>query len=96
MFLPRVAVKIVIAVVAIAALGAVVGAIWVGSQPLRADGGRRPLRVGHPPRRGPAGKAEALGWNVAVDEGALRAGPAAALGVTADRQGRARRSTTPR
>ncbi len=72
--------KIVIAVVAAAALAAVVGAIWVGSSLFERTVVPDPYASGihHDADRR---KAETLGWNVSVDEGALRAGPAASLSV---------------
>ncbi len=73
--------KIVIAIVAALALGAVVGAIWVGMNTFERTVVADPYESGihHDADRR---KAQALGWNVAVDEGSLRASPAATLAVT--------------
>lgn len=73
--------KIVIAIVAALALGAVVGAVWVGMNSFERTVVADPYESGihHDADRR---KAQALGWNVAVDEGALRASPQAALAVT--------------
>ena len=73
--------KIVIAIVAIAALGAVVGAIWVGASSFERTVVADPYDSGihHDEDRK---KAQSLGWNVAIDEGALRAGPEATLTAT--------------
>lgn len=73
--------KIAIAIVVAAALGAVVGAIWVGSRSFERTVVADPYESGihHDADRK---KALSLGWNVVVDEGALRAGPSAALDVT--------------
>ena len=72
--------KIVIAIVAAVALAAVVGAIWVGARTFERTVVADPYESGihHDADRR---KAQALGWNVAVDEGSLRAGPEAALAV---------------
>jgi nitrogen fixation protein FixH len=73
-------VKIVIAVVAAAALAAVVGAVWVGARTFERTVVADPYESGihHDADRR---KAQALGWIVAVDEGSLRAGPEAAVAV---------------
>lgn len=73
--------KIVIAIVVAAGLGAVVGAIWVGNRSFERTVVADPYESGihHDADRK---KAQALGWNVVVDEGALRAGPNARLNVT--------------
>jgi nitrogen fixation protein FixH len=73
-------VKIVIAIVAAAALAAVVGAVWVGSRTFERTVVADPYESGihHDADRR---RAEALGWTIAVDEGALRAGPEAALAI---------------
>jgi nitrogen fixation protein FixH len=73
-------VKIVIAIVAAAALGAVVGAVWVGARSFERTVVADPYDSGihHDADRK---KAQALGWNVVVDESALRAGREAALTV---------------
>ena len=72
--------KIVIAIVAAAALAAVVGAVWVGARTFERTVVADPYESGihHDADRR---KAQALGWIVAVDEGSLRAGPEAALAV---------------
>jgi hypothetical protein len=71
-------VKIVIAIVAAAALAAVVGAVWVGSRTFERTVVADPYESGihHDADRR---RAQALGWTIAVDEGSLRAGPAATL-----------------
>jgi FixH len=73
-------VKIVIAIVVAAALGAVVGAIWIGASVNERTVVADPYESGihHDADRR---KAQALGWSVTVDEGALRAGPEATLAV---------------
>ena len=73
--------KIVIAVVAIVALGAVVGAIWVGASSFERTVVADPYESGihHDADRA---RARSLGWNVTIDEGVLRAGPAATLTAT--------------
>jgi nitrogen fixation protein FixH len=73
-------VKIVIAIVAAVALAAVVSAVWVGARTFERTVVADPYESGihHDADRR---KAQALGWNVAVEEGALRAGPEAALAV---------------
>jgi nitrogen fixation protein FixH len=74
-------VKIVIAIVAALALGAVAGAVWVGMNSFERTVVPDPYESGihHDADRR---KAQALGWNVAVDEDSLRAGPAATLAVS--------------
>jgi hypothetical protein len=74
-------VKIVIAIVAAAALGAVVGAVWVGTRSFERTVVADPYDSGihHDADRK---KAQALGWNVGVDESSLRAGPETGLTVT--------------
>ncbi len=73
--------KLVIAIVAAAGLAAVAGAIWVGTSSFERTVVADPYESGihHDADRK---KAQALGWNVAVDEGSLRAGPEASLSVT--------------
>lgn len=72
--------KIVIAIVVVVGLGAVAGAIWVGNRSFERTVVADPYESGihHDADRK---KAQALGWNVVVDEGALRAGPEARLEV---------------
>ena len=72
--------KIVIAIVAAAALAAVLGAVWVGSRTFERTVVADPYESGihHDADRR---KAEALGWIIGVDEGSLRAGPEATLAV---------------
>jgi nitrogen fixation protein FixH len=74
-------VKIVIAIVAALALGAVVAAVWVGMNSFERTVVADPYESGihHDADRR---KAQALGWNVAVDEDSLRASPAATLTVS--------------
>jgi nitrogen fixation protein FixH len=74
-------VKIVIAIVAALALGAVVGAVWVGMNSFEKTVVADPYESGihHDADRR---KAQALGWNVVVDEDSLRAGPAATLAAS--------------
>ncbi|MEY2669684.1 MAG: hypothetical protein RJA59_2322, partial [Pseudomonadota bacterium] len=72
--------KIVIAIVVAVGLGAVVGAIWVGNRSFERTVVADPYESGihHDADRK---KAQSLGWNVVVDEGALRAGRDARLEV---------------
>lgn len=73
--------KLLIAVVAAAALSAVVGAVWVGSRSFERTVVANPYEAGihHDDARR---RAQELGWNVWVDESALRAGPAARLSAS--------------
>ncbi len=73
--------KVVIAIVVAVALGAVVGAVWVGTRSFERTVVADPYESGihHDADRK---KAQALGWNVVVDEDALRAGPEAALTIS--------------
>jgi nitrogen fixation protein FixH len=70
--------KLLIAVVAAAALAAVVGAVWVGSRSFERTVVANPYEAGihHDDARR---RAQELGWSVWVDESGLRAGPAARL-----------------
>jgi nitrogen fixation protein FixH len=72
--------KLVIAVVAAAALAAVVGAVWVGTRTFERTVVADPYETGihHDADRR---RARELGWNARVDEGGLRAGPDARLSV---------------
>ena len=79
--------KLVIAVVAAAVLGVVGVTIWVASRSYERTVVANPYESGihHDADRL---RAQALGWSVTVDEGSLRAGPEARLGVTlADKGG---------
>ena len=72
--------KLVIAAVAVAALGAVVAAVWVGSSMYERTVVADPYQSGlhHDAHRK---QAETLGWTLAVDETGLVAGPKARLTV---------------
>jgi nitrogen fixation protein FixH len=74
-------VKLVIAIVAVLALGAVGATIWVGTRTFERTVVADPYESGihHDADRR---RAQALGWSMAVDETGLRAGPSARLGVT--------------
>jgi nitrogen fixation protein FixH len=73
-------VKAVIAVVVAVGLSAVVGAIWVGTRTFERTVVPDPYEAGihHDADRR---RARELGWDAAVDEGSLRAGPQARLAV---------------
>jgi len=74
-------VKLVIAIVAVLALGAVGATIWIGTRTFERTVVADPYESGihHDADRH---RAQKLGWTIAVDETGLRAGPSARLGVT--------------
>ena len=73
--------KLVIAVIATMVLGVVAATIWVASRSYERTVVANPYESGihHDADRQ---RAQALGWDLVVDEGGLRAGPEAALAVT--------------
>jgi nitrogen fixation protein FixH len=73
-------VKLVIAIVAVLALGAVGATIWIGSRTFERTVVADPYESGihHDADRH---RAEKLGWSMVVDEDGLRAGPSARLAV---------------
>ena len=73
--------KLVIAIVAVLALGAVGATLWIGTRTFERTVVADPYESGihHDADRH---RAQRLGWNMTVDEAGLRAGPSARLAVT--------------